>query len=117
MPRRDDDDDYEDDYDDRPRRRRLEPHRGQTILILGVVAIAFMHLLGPFVWWMGAVDLKKMREGVMDPRGESDTRLGYILGIISTILVGISLLILIVFFVMFLFGLGMFAVAAAGAAK
>ena len=102
-----DDDDY-DDY------RRVEAHRGQTILILGVVALAFVHLIGPFVWWMGAVDLRKMREGRMDRRGESDTRIGYILGIISTVLVAIGLLCALLIFAMFIFGFGLFAVAAAG---
>ncbi len=109
--RRDYDDDDDDDYDDY---RRVEPHRGQTILILGVVAIAFVHLMGPFVWWMGAVDLRKMREGRMDRRGESETRVGYVLGIISTILMAVGLLFAIAIFAMFIFGFGLFAVAAAG---
>lgn len=110
MARHDDDDDeYEDDYDDRPRK---EPHRGMTILILGIVAIAFFHLVGPFAWYMGSVDLRKMREGKMDRRGESETRVGYILGIVSTLLMAVGLLVLLAFLVMFV-GFGMFAVAAA----
>jgi uncharacterized Tic20 family protein len=117
MPRYDDDED--DDEDDRPRLRRRckEPHRGQTILLLGIVAIAFVHLMGPFVWWMGSVDLKKMREGRMDRRGESETRLGYILGIITTVLLVIGMLIGLMIFAMFIFGFGMFAVAAANAPR
>jgi uncharacterized Tic20 family protein len=111
MPRYDDDDDDdEDDY-----RPRKEPHRGQMILILGVVAIAFFHLLGPFVWWMGSVDLRKMREGRMDRRGESETQVGYVLGIASTALMAIGLLFVMLIFAMFVFGFGMFAVAAGGA--
>lgn len=108
MARRDDDE-YEDDEDYRPRK---EPHRGTTILILGIVAIAFVHLVGPFAWYMGSVDLRKMREGKMDRRGESETRVGYILGIVSTLLVAVGLLVLLAFLVMFV-GFGMFAVAAA----
>jgi len=111
MARRDEDDYEDDDYEDR---RRKEPHRGQMILILGIVAIAFVHLVGPFVWWMGSVDLRKMRAGTMDRRGESETRIGYVLGIIATVLMAIGLLFLILLFAMFLFGFGLFAVAAAG---
>jgi uncharacterized Tic20 family protein len=99
---------YDDDYDD-----RLEPHRGQTILILGVVAIALVHLLGPFVWWMGATDLRKMRDGVMDRRGEEETRIGYVLGIIATCLLGVAVLAAMVVIGLFLFGFLAFAGAAA----
>ena len=105
MPRRR----YEDDeYDDRP-----EPHRGQTILILGVVAIALVHPLGPFVWWMGATDLRKMRDGVMDRRGEDETRIGYVLGIIATCLLGLAVLVAVAIIGLMLFGFLAFAGAAA----
>src|SRR4051794_29357880 len=97
----------EDDFDDRP-----EPHRGQTILILGIVAIAFVHPLGPFVWWMGAVDLRKMRAGEMDRRGESETRVGYVLGIVSTCLLAVGLLVAVVIIAMFLMGAAVVAGAA-----
>lgn len=113
MARRDDDDDEYDDEDEDYRPRK-EPHRGMTILILGVVAIAFFHLVGPFAWYMGAIDLRKMREGKMDRRGESETRVGYILGIVSTLLMAVGLLFAIVLCAMFIFGFGLFAVAAAG---
>src|SRR5262249_21885299 len=50
-------DDY-DDYDDydRPRRRRrdLMPHRGSTILALGIISFfCFGPILGPIAWIMG----------------------------------------------------------------
>jgi uncharacterized Tic20 family protein len=106
MPRRRYEDDDSDDYGP-------EPHRGQTILILGVVAIALVHLLGPFVWWMGATDLRKMRDGVMDRRGEDETRIGYVLGIIATCLLGLGVLVGVVIFGLMLFGFLAFAGAAA----
>jgi predicted Zn finger-like uncharacterized protein len=91
--RRDDDDDDDrdddryDDDDDRPRRRRLEPHRGTTILVLGIVSLFFAPIiLGPMAWVMGNADLKQMREGRMDPEGKSNTEIGRVLGIISTCL-------------------------------
>jgi hypothetical protein len=113
MPRYDDDDD---EYEDR-RRSRKEPHRAQLILILGIISIAFIHLAGPFAWWMGAVDLRKMREGRMDRRGESETRIGYVLGIISTVLMGIGLLVGLLILVMFILGVGLFAAAAVNAPR
>src|ERR1051325_9108314 len=98
-PRRDDDDDfddlprrrrrYEDDDDDdldlRRRRRALErdyaPHRGGVILALGLFSLvggmSLMGLplvLGPVAWALGAYDLHEIREGRMDPAGESMTR-------------------------------------------
>ena len=40
---------------------------------------------------MGNSDLKKMDAGVMDPEGRSNTQIGKILGIVGTVLLGISL--------------------------
>lgn len=114
MPRYDDDE-YDDDYEDR--RPRKEPHRGQTILILGIVSIAFVHLVGPFVWWMGSVDLRKMREGRMDRRGEGETRIGYIFGIISTVLLILGVIVGLLILAMFVLGIGLFAAAAANAPR
>lgn len=114
MPRYDDDED-DDDYEDR--RPRKEPHRGTMILILGVVAIAFVHFVGPFAWWMGSVDLRKMHEGRMDRSGEGETRVGYILGIVSTVLLGIGVIVGLIIFAMFLLGIGLFAAAAVNAPR
>jgi hypothetical protein len=82
----------EDDEDDRPSRRRrrsryLQPHRGQMIMIMGILSFVVAGLiLGPIAWIMGNNDLKEMREGRMDPSGESETNTGRICGMISTIL-------------------------------
>lgn len=117
-------DEYEDE-DDRPRKRGrgrrrdddddryadLEPHRGMLVLILGALSLAVTPLIGPFAWWMGATDLRKMRAGVMDPRGKGETHAGYVLGIIATVLLGIALLAIAVVLLMVLFGV----FAAAGA--
>ena len=85
----------EDDYGEEPRPRRrkrrlrrdLEPHRGTLILVLGIVSYFFLpFILGPIAWILGSKDLRAMREGRMDPAGESNTNVGRICGIISTIL-------------------------------
>jgi hypothetical protein len=43
-------------------------------------------ILGPMAWIMANNDLRAIREGIMDPRGESNTNAGRICGIIGTIL-------------------------------
>jgi predicted Zn finger-like uncharacterized protein len=89
-PRRDDDD-----YDDRPRRRRRyqQEHRGQLILVLGILSFFFAWpVLGIIAWILGANDLKEMRAGRMDPSGESQTNTGRICGMISTLLGAVGVL-------------------------
>jgi hypothetical protein len=92
--RRDGADDY-DDYDDEADRRRLRrrrdllPHRGSTVLTLGVLALVIPCLsiiLGPIAWIMGNQDLMEIHAGRMDPEGESSTNAGRICGIIATVL-------------------------------
>jgi hypothetical protein len=101
-PRRRDryDDDYEDDrVDIRRRRRDVMPHRGTTILVLGILSLVICGLLGPFAWVMGNNDLREIRSGRMDPEGEGATRAGQICGMIATILMIIGA----VFFTFFFF--------------
>jgi hypothetical protein len=80
-----------DDPDDRELRRRrpgrpgLEPHRGQLILVLGLVSfVAAPLLLGPVTWIMATGDLRKMAAGRMDRAGRDQTRIGRICGLLST---------------------------------
>jgi len=85
------DDDY-DDYDDadrhrRRRRRDLAPHRGSTILTLGILSLVVCGvILGPIAWAMGTTDMAEIRAGRMDPDGEGTTNAGRICGIIGTFL-------------------------------
>ena len=104
-PRREDRDDWEDDYDrprrdddnyDRPRRRRRryqQEHRGQLIMVLGILSFFVGGpILGLVAWIMGSNDLKEMRAGRMDPEGESQTNTGRICGMISTLLGAVGVL-------------------------
>jgi len=92
-------DDRDDDIDRPAARRRRdddrphyeEPHRGVLILVLGILGLVACAVLGPIAWIMGNTDLKKMDAGVMDPEGRSNTQIGKILGIVGTVLLGISL--------------------------
>jgi uncharacterized Zn finger protein (UPF0148 family) len=84
-------DDDEDD-DDRPRKRRrrgyLKEHRGNIVLILGILGIVGVGapVTSIIAWVMGNNDLKEIRAGRMDPAGEGTTNTGRILGMIATIL-------------------------------
>jgi len=76
-----------DDYDDAPAGRRVEPHRGVMILVFGILGLMVCFIFGIVAWVMGKGDLEKMKRGEMDREGEAMTRVGYILGIVSTIIV------------------------------
>jgi len=95
MPR--DFDDERDDFDDLPR-GHVEPHRGTLILVLGILGFVVCGFLGIAAWLMGKRDLELMKQGRMDKEGEALTRVGYILGLIETILMAVSLVLVCVIF-------------------
>jgi hypothetical protein len=90
------DEDEEDEEEVRPRRRGrfrrdAAPHRGGTILTLGILSLVCLPIVfGPLAWTMGNNDLKQMRAGRMDRSGEGMTRAGKICGIIATVLMIVS---------------------------
>ena len=99
---------YEDDradhdefrYRSRPRRDVL-PHRGSTVLALGILSLVVCApVLGPIAWSMGHTDLNEIRAGRMDPDGEGLTNAGKICGMIGTILGIISIVLVFVWFLM-----------------
>lgn len=74
------------------RRRAIKPHRGNTILLLGILSIVFScaFVVCWFLGWramsMANEDLYEMSSGRMDPAGESTTKTGKLCGIIGFIL-------------------------------
>jgi hypothetical protein len=95
----------DDDRPKRPRRDRedegrsdYEPERGTLILVLGVISIVFCNILGPVAWILGKGDLKKMDEGIMDPKGRSNTNVGMILGIVGTVFLVLGILAMCLYF-------------------
>lgn len=64
----------------------LTPHRGSTILVLGILSLIMCAPLGIPAWFMGSHDLSEMKAGRMDREGESLTQAGYVMGIIGSIL-------------------------------
>jgi hypothetical protein len=87
----------------------LAPHRGTLILVFGILGLVVCAIFGIVAWVMGRSDLQKMKDGQMDPSGESVTKTGMILGIITCCLQILAFL----FFFLLVGGLGV-AGAAAG---
>lgn len=88
----------------------MEPHRGTTVLVLGILGLVVCPICGIIAWVMGNKDIPKMESNTMDPEGLGQTKAGKICGIISVIL-------LVVFAVVYLLVAVVFAgaVAAGGA--
>jgi len=91
--------DEHDDYDDDHTGGHVEPHRGVLILVLGILGLMVCGIIGIFAWIMGKRDLDLMRRGLMDKEGEALTKVGYILGIVATILLCFWLLFVVLYFV------------------
>ena len=74
------------------------PHRGNTILVLGILGLIVCGPLGIAAWVMGKGDLAKIDACLMDPTGRGTTQAGMVLGIIGTVLiivqVGLGILIM-----------------------
>jgi hypothetical protein len=116
-PRRRDDYDEDDEEWDRPRRRsrdderyddddlhfrqRLQPHRGPTILTLGILGLVFClcpllgWILGGIAMSMGNSDLIQMARGRMDPEGRGSTEAGKVCGTIAVIVASIAFVLLL----------------------
>jgi hypothetical protein len=79
--------DEEDDYDDRwEDDRRLKPHRGLMILLLGVFGLKTCGILGIVAFILARNDLAEMDAGRMDRSGRGMTQAGYILGIVGGVI-------------------------------
>jgi predicted Zn finger-like uncharacterized protein len=92
-------------------RRDCEPHRGNMVLVFGIISLAALVLGGcgavvglPFgiiAWVMGRGDMQKMDAGVMDPQGRGTTQAGKVCGIIGTVIDG-ALVLLCVGYIAFI---------------
>ena len=65
------------------------PHRGGSILGLGICGFAVCFICGLIAWIMGAKDLKQIDQGMRDPSGRGVTRAGMIIGAIATFVAGL----------------------------
>lgn len=71
----------------------MREHRGGVVLAFGILSwVSLCFLFGVAAWALGVEDLRAMRAGEMDSRGERLTRAGMILGAISVVLTLVVLL-------------------------
>lgn len=84
----------------------MHPHRGSTILVLGILSLVVCAVCGPIAWVMANKDIAEMDAGLMDPLGMEQTKAGKICGIIGTalLLLGLTLGVLCAVFVPFFIG-------------
>ena len=73
-----------------------EQSQATTILVLGILSLVICGVLGPFAWSMGNTELAAIDAGRRSPDGRGTANAGRILGIISTVLLVIGLVIGIV---------------------
>lgn len=71
--------------------RTVEPHRGTLILTLGILGLVLCAPLGVIAWVMAEGDLRRMRDGQMDPSGWRQTSSGRVCGIVASLLLVVSL--------------------------
>lgn len=71
----------------------MKPHRGNLILVLGILSLIICGFLGIPAWIMGANDLKEMDAGQMDASGRSLTNAGRICGMIACVLLIVGVVI------------------------
>jgi hypothetical protein len=71
----------------------LQESRATMILVFGILSIVVCQLFGPFAWSMGSEDLRKMDQGLMNPRERGSVVAGRICGIIGTALMAIWVLV------------------------
>lgn len=71
----------------------LQESRATMILVFGILSIVVCQLFGPFAWSMGSEDLRKMDQGLMNPRERGSVVAGRICGIIGTALMIIWVLV------------------------
>jgi hypothetical protein len=76
----------------------MRPHRGGTILTLGILSLVVCPLLGIAAWLMGDDDLQKMKNGAMDASGRDITNAGRICGMVATGLFVLQVVLICLFF-------------------
>ncbi len=78
---------------DQERTQYEEASNGNLILVLGIVGF-FVNVLSPVAWYMGNRELEAIGAGRRSPEGESNARIGRILGIVGTWLLIAGLVVL-----------------------
>lgn len=72
-----------------------EDSQATTILVIGILALVLCQILGPIAWVMGNNELAGIDAGRRPPQNRGTAQAGRILGIIATVLLIISLVVLV----------------------
>jgi hypothetical protein len=78
----------------------MRPHRGTLILVLGILGLIVCAPLAIVAWVLGSNDLKEIDAGTMDPAGRGTTQAGKICGIIGTIFLILTIVVVALVFVL-----------------
>ena len=73
-----------------------EDSQATTILVLGILSLVLCQVLGPFAWVMGNNEIQAIDAGRRPPQNRGTAQAGRILGIISTVLMAIGIVVLVV---------------------
>lgn len=77
----------------------MRPHRGGTILTLGILSLVVCPFLGLAAWFMGDDDLQQMKSGSMDSSGRDITNAGRVCGMVATGLFVLQILLICLFLI------------------
>lgn len=69
--------------------------RSTTVLVLGILGVVVCQVLGPFAWVMGKRAMNEIDASYGRLGGRSAVQAGYVLGIIGTVLLAVTVLILV----------------------
>lgn len=75
-----------------------------TILILGILGLVFCQILGPVAWVMGKRALNEIDASGGALGGRSNVMVGYVCGIISSVLIILGILFFVLFVILGLAG-------------
>ncbi|HEV7723017.1 MAG TPA: DUF4190 domain-containing protein [Iamia sp.] len=70
---------------------QVEHPQGTTVLILGILGLVACQILGPFAWSMGNKALEEIDRDPLRYSNRGNVNAGRILGMVSTILLGVYL--------------------------
>ncbi|HWB89811.1 MAG TPA: hypothetical protein VG872_11480 [Acidimicrobiia bacterium] len=77
-----------------------EPSQASLLLVLGIIGI-FVPILGPFAWVLGNKELRAIDSGRRAPENRSTANAARVLGIIGTVLLGLSIVATLIFVALF----------------
>ncbi|GAB4252974.1 MAG: hypothetical protein Kow00109_28650 [Acidobacteriota bacterium] len=66
--------------------------RSSLLLALGILSLICCQVLGPVTWYLASQELQQIQAGAVSRQDEGLVRASKILGIIGTILLGLSLI-------------------------